>query len=44
MYEIPASLINVGAQLTLTEDWDDYIVTLDWGTSAPEETQEVEAG
>lgn len=44
MYEIPASLINVSAQLTLTEDWDDYIVTLDWGTSAPEETQEVEAG
>ena len=44
MYEIPSSLINVGGSLTLTEDWDDYIVTLDWGTSAPEETQEVEAG
>ena len=44
MYEIPSSLINVGGSLTLTEDWDDYIVTLDWGTSAPEETHEVEAG
>lgn len=44
MYEIPSSLINVGGSLTLTEDWDDYIVTLDWGTSALEETQEVEAG
>lgn len=44
MYEIPSSLINVSSSLTLTEDWDDYIVTLDWGTGAPGETQEVEAG
>ena len=43
MYEIPSNLINVNSSLTLNEDWNDYIVTLDWGTSAPEETQEVEA-
>ena len=44
MYEIPSSLINVSGALTLTEDWNPYIVNLDWGTSAPEEIQEVEAG
>ena len=44
MYEIPSSLINVSGTLTLTEDWNPYIVNLDWGTSAPEEIQEVEAG
>lgn len=43
MYEIPSNLINVNSSLTLNEDWNNYIVTLDWGTSAPEETQEVEA-
>lgn len=43
MYEIPSNLINVNSSLTLNEDWNDYIVTLDWGTSALEETQEVEA-
>lgn len=43
MYEIPSNLINVNSSLTLNEDWNDYIVTLDWGTSASEETQEVEA-
>ena len=31
MYEIPSSLINVSGALTLTKDWDNYIVTLDWG-------------
>ena len=44
MYEIPSSLINVSGTLTLTEDWNPYIVNLDWGTSAPEEIQEVETG
>ena len=44
MYEIPSSLINVSGTLTLTEDWNPYMVNLDWGTSAPEEIQEVEAG
>ena len=38
MYEIPSSLINVSGALTLTEDWNPYIVNLDWGTSAPEES------
>ena len=44
MYEIPSSLINVSGTLTLTEDWNPYIVNLDWGTSAQEETLGVEAG
>ena len=44
MYEIPSSLINVSGALTLTEDWNPYIVNLDWGTSTPEEIQEAEAG
>ena len=44
MYEIPSNLVNVSGELTLTEEWDKYIVTLDWGTSALEETQEVEEG
>lgn len=44
MYEIPSSLINVSGTLTLTEDWNPYIVNLDQGTSAPEEIQEIEAG
>jgi hypothetical protein len=44
MYEIPSNLVNVSGALTLTEEWDKYIVTLDWGTSALEETQEVEEG
>lgn len=44
MYEIPTSIINVKNTLTLTDKWDKYIVTLDWGTSAQEETSEVEAG
>lgn len=44
MYEIPSCEINVKSVLTLTSNWDKYIVNLDWGTSAPEETQEVEAG
>lgn len=38
MYEIPSNLINVSSALTLTEDWNSYIVNLDWGTSALEET------
>jgi hypothetical protein len=29
MYEIPSSLINVSGTLTLTEDWNPYIVNLD---------------
>ena len=29
MYEIPSSLIKAHTQLTLSKDWDDYIVTLD---------------
>ena len=44
MYEIPSNVVNVSNMLTLTDDWNDYIVTLDWGTSALEETQEVEEG
>lgn len=44
MYEIPSNLVNVASQLTLTEDWDDYIVTLDWGTSTQEETLDVNVG
>ena len=41
MYEIPSSLINVSGALTLTNDWDDYIVTLDWDMSDHDETQEL---
>lgn len=44
MYEIPTSLVKVTGALTLTDEWNKYIVTLDWGTSAQEETFEVEAG
>lgn len=44
MYEIPSCEINVKSVLTLTPNWDKYIVNLDWGTSALEEIQEVEAG
>jgi hypothetical protein len=42
MYEIPSSEIKVSNSLTLTSEWDKYIVTLDWSTSAQEETLEVE--
>lgn len=44
MYEIPTKEISVSGALTLTEEWDKYIVSLDWVTSAPEETQDVEVG
>lgn len=44
MYEIPSQDIKVKNSLTLTSDWDKYIVNLDLGTSAPEEIQEVEVG
>lgn len=44
MYEIPSEKINVKNTLALTSEWDQYIVNLDWGMSAPEEIQEVEAG
>lgn len=44
IYEIPSNVIAVTTALTLTHDWDKYIVNLDWGTSALEETQEVEVG
>ena len=44
MYEIPSKEITVRGALTLTPEWDKYIVNLDWGTSAPEEIQEVEVG
>lgn len=44
MYEIPSQCVKVKNSLTLTSDWNKYIVNLDWGTSAPEEIQEVEAG
>lgn len=44
MYEILSNLVHVSGTLTLTEEWNKYIVTLDWGTSALEETQEVEEG
>ena len=30
MYEIPSSEINTVSVLTLTPQWDKYIVTLDW--------------
>ena len=30
MYEIPSSEINTVSALTLTPQWDKYIVTLDW--------------
>lgn len=44
IYEIPSKEIKVKGALTLTPEWNKYIVNLDWGTSALEETQEVEAG
>ena len=44
MYEIPSNMINVKSQLILTEDWNKYIVSLDWDSSALGETQEVEVG
>ena len=44
IYEIPSSEIKVSNTLTLTSEWDKYIVTLDWSTSAQEETLEVEVG
>jgi len=44
MYEIPSNIVTATCMLTLTHDWDKYIVNLDWGTSALGETQEVEAG
>lgn len=43
MYEIPSSLINVSSALTLSNEWNNYIVKLNCGTSALEETQDVEA-
>lgn len=42
MYEIPSNMVDVKNTLTLSNKWDKYIVTLDWGTSAQEETLEVE--
>ncbi len=44
MYEIPSNMVDVKNTLTLSNKWDKYIVTLDWGTSAQEETLGVEAG
>lgn len=44
LYEIPAKDVEVSGQLTLTEDWNKYIVRLDWGTSASKEIQNVEEG
>lgn len=37
-------MVDVKNTLTLSNKWDKYIVTLDWGTSAQEETLGVEAG
>ena len=36
MYEIPSSLIKIHGQLTLTKDWDDFIVTLNSSTCISE--------
>ena len=44
MYEIPSNEIEITGSLTLTSEWDKYIVTLDWGTSAQEEILDVEEG
>ena len=44
MYEIPSDVIEVKHTLTLTSELNKYIVNLNWGTSAPDENQEVEAG
>lgn len=44
MYEIPIDVIEVKHTLTLTSELNKYIVNLNWGTSAPDENQEVEAG
>lgn len=43
-YEIPSNEIKVTNTLTLTESWNKYIVKINYGTSAQEETLDVEEG
>lgn len=44
LYEIPSDKIEVRNELTLTNSWDQYQVTMSFGTSAPQETGDVEVG
>ena len=44
MYEIPSDIISVHTTLTLTEDYDKYLVGFNNGTSAHLETNGVEEG
>jgi hypothetical protein len=44
MYEIPSDKIEVTGALTLNENWNQYIVTINYGTSAQLETTDVEEG
>ena len=44
MYEIPTNKINVKTSLTLNKNFDKYIVTLNQGTSAQNESSNVEVG
>lgn len=44
MYEIPSDKIEVTGALTLNENWNKYIRTVNYGTSAQEETLDVEEG
>lgn len=44
IYEIPSNEIKVTSTLTLIENWNKYIVKINYGTSAQEETLDVEEG
>ena len=43
-YEIPTEKIKINNLFTLTDEWNSFIVKIDYGTSAQNENSEVEEG